>query len=568
MKRFLVNTRYFLLLVVVTFFPHCKQKEKEDAGFTQNNWYANAIIYNLDVEVFKDSDGDGVGDFKGLEQSLGYLDSLGIDVIWLAPFQPSEQQDDGYDVTDFYGIDKRLGTKADFDSFMRAAKAKGLKVITDMVLNHTSIGHPWFKAARADTNSTYHDWYVWAKEKPRDWNKGMVFPGIQQETWSYDELTKKYYFHRFYDFQPDLNFERADVQKMAIDVLSYWVKQGVDGFRLDAVPFMIDKPKTGSKDPEHMFDLLTRITTALRKINPDVALLGEANVTAKENAAYFGENGNRLQLMFNFFANQHLFYSLAKNDPSDFIGALDDFRIKPSACQWVFFLRNHDEVDLERLGNKRKLVFEKFGKETNMQLYDRGIRRRLAPMLSDTALVKMSYSLLFSLPGSHMIRYGEEIGMGDDLTLNERLAVCTPMQWNNGLNAGFSTAQHTVRPVISGGDYAFKTVNVANQLKDKNSLLNFIKVLIALRKQHPEIGLGKWKVLKPDHKVMLMEYEFQNSRLLIAHNFTDSDQKIALDETYKNTMLNPIFGNTKTLKKGETELTLPRYGYQWYILTN
>ena len=542
-----------------------QQTSVSDQIPTQENWYANSIIYNLDVDVFQDSDHDGIGDFNGLTQKLDYLDSLGVEVIWLAPFQPSPDQDDGYDISDFYGVDPRLGTKADFDVFMKSAKAKGFRVIMDMVINHTSTEHQWFKTARADTNSKYHQWYVWSSKKPTDWNKGMVFPGVQNETWTYEDATEKYYFHRFYDFQPDLNYERSDVRRMAIDVLSYWMEQGMDGFRLDAVPFIIDKPKTGSKNPQHMHDILTEITAALRKIKQDVVLLGEANVTAEENAEYFGKDGSRLQMMFNFYANQYLFYALAKRESTSFSKALEDFRTKPSSCQWVFFLRNHDEIDLDRLNkSQRDLVYEDMGPETNMQLYERGIRRRLAPMLGDPKRIRMSYSLLFSLPGAQLIRYGEEIGMGDDLTLRERLSVRTPMQWDTTANAGFSKATKTFRPVIGYGDYAYQKVNVSTEMADPESLLNFIRQLIALRKQHPEIGLGNWEIMDSGTAhVFLIRYTHQRKILIVAHNFSENAQTIAIGSSVSDGRKpSRIFGNASTER--DLNFRIPGYGFQWF----
>jgi maltose alpha-D-glucosyltransferase/alpha-amylase len=549
----------FLMVVNIS----CRQeKPRQKAQISPETWYNNALIYNLDVDAFQDSDGDGTGDFNGLTQRLGYLDSLGIDIIWLSPFQPTPDHDDGYDISDFYGIDPRLGSKADFDRFMQAAKSRGIHVIMDMVLNHTSIDHPWFQAARADTNSKFHDWYVWSAKKPKDWNEGMVFPGVQTETWTYDDITREYYFHRFYNFQPDLNYERADVRRMAVDVIQYWLKQGMDGFRLDAVPFIIDKPETGAKNPAHMFELLTQLTAAARKVKPDVVILGEANVTAEENADYFGQKGERLQMMFNFYANQYLFYSLAKKNPASFVRALEKFRDKPAACQWVFFLRNHDEIDLARLkDDERKLVYDQMGPETNMQLYNRGIRRRLAPMLANPGLIRMSYSLLFSLPGTQLIRYGEEIGMGDDLTLNERLSVRTPMQWDTTANAGFSTAVKTFRRVIPYGNYAYQKLNVKNQLANPGSLLNFIRDLIALRKKHPEIGLGNWETFtQRAESVMMIRYQFKGKALIAIHNFSPDEQEVSLEKVIpQGKVPKVIFSNDVNYSVHK----ISGYGFQW-----
>jgi len=568
MKNSLLPKSICLFSIVCLFaVSGCKQKNKEHTSQQQtvkNTWYRNPLIYNVDVAAFKDSDGDGRGDFKGLIQKLGYLKDLGVEVIWLSPFQPSPDNDDGYDITDYYGIDGKLGTQGDFKEFMRQAKEKKIRVIMDIVLNHTSIEHPWYQAARADSLSKYRSWYVWANSKPKDWNEGMVFPGVQTETWTYDEIAKKYYFHRFYDFQPDLNYQHKEVQQEAAHVLSYWLKQGLDGFRLDAVPFIIDIPESGAKNPKHMFDVLTMLRDTVKSIKPDALLLGEANVTAKENRDYFGAQGNRLQMMFNFYADQFLFYALAEGKSKFFTRALEQFKEKPADSQWAFFLRNHDEIDLGRLSkSQRQKVFSVYGPQTNMQLYKRGIRRRLAPMLENPAMIKMVYSLLFSLPGAPVLRYGEELGMGDDLTLQERLSVRTPMQWDSQKNGGFSTAMKTFRPVISLGNYGYPFVNVDKELKDTSSLLNFIKSIAALRKLHPEIGLGKWEILSSASPVSVIRYTYQHKQLITMHNFSADAQHIILDKLitgqYK---LKPLID-----AKGFTsakEFNLKGYGFQWY----
>ena len=567
--KLFLNISPLLTLCLISIFSACKQqKDKNSAEQIQDNWYRNPLIYNLDVDAFKDSNGDGIGDFNGLTQKLGYIDSLGVKVIWLAPFQPTSNQDDGYDITDYYGVDKRLGTEADFRSFMTEAKKRGLRIIMDAVLNHTSIDHPWFKSSRKDSTSKYYSWYVWSSKKPKDWDKGMVFPGTQTETWTYDEINKKYYFHRFYDFQPDLNYENREVKEEAYKVLQYWLKQGMDGFRLDAVPFIVDIPRTGSANPDHLFNILTELRNAVRKIKPDALLLGEANVTAEENEDYFGKNGERLQMMFNFYADQLLFYALAKGEPAAFSKALEDFRQKPASSQWAFFLRNHDEIDLGRLSkSQRQAVYDKFGRETNMQLYERGIRRRLAPMLSDPELIKMSYSVLFSLPGAPVIRYGEEIGMGDDLTLRERLSVRTPMQWNNLAMAGFSTGKTTFRPVITLGEYGYDKINVSKESSDSTSLLTYIKGLTKLREQHPEIGLGNWKILTVDaNPVLVIQYSYQDKNLIAIHNFSKEPQEFSLDKQLMNDFqLRMVHGHTGSTQQDESKFAIPGYGAQWYV---
>jgi len=565
------NSRYItVLLLLILFAFGCESDKPADVSATEETqitWYRNPFMYNVDVDAFKDSNGDGTGDFNGLTQSLDYLKDLGVEVIWLSPFQPSPDGDDGYDVSDYYSIDRRLGTEKDFAIFIKAARKKNIKVIMDVVLNHTSIEHKWYQEARSDTSSSRNKWYVWSKEQPKDFNKGMVFPGVQTETWTWDDIAKHYYFHRFYDFQPDLNYQNAAVQAEAAKILKYWLLKGLDGFRLDAVPFIIDIPETGSASPEHMFDILTMLRDSVKAIKPDAVLLGEANVTAEENQDYFGEKGERLQMMFNFYANQYLFYGLAIGDPKPFAKALEDFREKPGSAQWAFFLRNHDEIDLGRLAkSERRKVFEKFGPEANMQLYERGIRRRLAPMLGRQDQIKMSYSLLFSLPGAPVIRYGEELGMGDDLTLTERLAVRTPMQWDSSKNAGFTTSSKPFRPVISFGEFGYQNINVSKEISNPESLLNFLKQLSALRKLHPEIGLGEWTTLKTDSKVFLIKYRYGNKTLITAHNFSPHSQQFSLaQEVPAGHKLEPLISTGKNLSD-QNKLLLKGFGFEWFKL--
>jgi len=557
--RFLLNRKIVLFLCLFVMLS-CRHETPKKSASVPDEWYRNSIVYNLDVDIFKDSDGDGIGDFKGLVQKLSYLDSLGVEVIWLSPFQPTPDRDDGYDVSDYYSIDPRLGTMADFDGFISEAKKHHIRIIMDMVLNHTSIEHPWYKKARADSSTNYRSRYVWSKTKPRDFDEGMVFEGFQSETWSYDEVAGRYYFHRFYDFQPDLNYQNKKVQQEAIKILRFWSAKGIKGFRLDAVPFIIDVPESGAAKPAKMFGVLDSIVSGAKSIDHQTLLLGEANVEPKENIAYFGEKGDRLQMMFNFYVNQYLFYAMATGKTGKLIKALNETRQKPPSAQWAYFLRNHDEVDLGRLSKaQRNKVYEKFGPEANMQLYNRGIRRRLAPMLRNPEQVKMAYSILYSLPGTPVIRSGEEIGMGDDLTLAERLSVRTPMQWNRTENAGFSTAKKTFRPVISMGEYAYQKINVASQLSDKQSLLNFIKSLISVRKSLPELGVSDWQVLDlGDDAVLAIAYKTPAGKIIIVHNLGDKAAEITLPLTGKQKVL---VGRWHTGTNGR--LKMEPYGRLW-----
>ncbi|MDQ3277734.1 MAG: alpha-amylase family protein, partial [Bacteroidota bacterium] len=467
-------------------------------------WYKNAVIYSLDLETFNDGNNDGIGDFEGLCDRLPYLHALGVDTIWLAPFHPTPNRDNGYDIADYYGVDGRHGSGGDFVAFMHMAKKLGIKVIIDLVVNHTSDQHPWFIEACSSKDAAHRNWYVWSDKKPKNWNKGMVFPGVQDSTWTYEKKTKSYYFHRFFSHQPDLNTANPTVRKEIQKIMGFWLQLGVSGFRVDAVPFILESVTPDSKEQVLKFEYLHEMRRFLQWRSGDAVLLGEANVLPEETKNYFGKNGNGIHLMFNFFVNQHLFYALATGDTVPLIDALEKTRFEVPTCQWAHFLRNHDELDIDRLTEEqRQKVFERFGPEPTMQIYNRGIRRRLAPMLGSRQQQELAYSVMFSLPGTPVIRYGDEIGMGDNLTLKERAAVRTPMQWTAEKGAGFSSADELVHPVIAKGFFSYEHVNVEAQRRDPDSLLNWMTALIRLRKECPEIGWGQWQIVNTKNPVVL-----------------------------------------------------------------
>ncbi|PPK84394.1 maltose alpha-D-glucosyltransferase/alpha-amylase [Neolewinella xylanilytica] len=537
-------------------------------------WYKNAIIYSLDLETFMDGNGDGVGDFAGLTRRLEYLHSLGVDVIWLAPFQPSPNKDNGYDIMDYYGVDDRHGSLGDFAEFMNLANNLGIKVIIDLVVNHTSDQHPWFQDARKGEDARHHDWYVWSKKKPEDWDEGVIFPGVQDATWTKDKQAKAYYFHRFYDFQPDLNMGNPEVREEINRVMGFYLSLGVAGFRVDAVPFVLETQEPGSNgNREIRFEYLEDMRRFLQWRNGSAVLLGEANIAPEEAKKYFGDKGGGLHLMFNFFVNQHLFYALATGESKPLADALRETAgIYPTA-QWANFLRNHDELDLGRLTDEqREKVFAAFGPDDSMQLYDRGIRRRLAPMLGNRARIELAYSLMFALPGTPVMRYGDEIGMGDDLSLKEREAVRTPMQWSDEQNGGFSSAEakDLVHPVINQGPYDYEMLNVERQLRERDSLLNWTKRMVRLRKECPEIGYGEWEILDTDGPTVLtMVYRYRSTLLLTVHNFGASPVVINLDgfddlPTPLVDLIEPLEINPK--EKGGYEVRIGSYGFRWFRL--
>lgn len=533
-------------------------------------WYKNAIIYSLDLETYMDGNGDGCGDFDGLTRRLDYLDSLGIDTIWLAPFQPSPNRDNGYDISDFYGVDPRHGSSGDFVEFMNQANKRGIGVVIDLVVNHTSDRHPWFQRARRG-DPGYQDWYIWSKQRPRGWNKGMVFPGVQKSTWTRDGKAGAYYYHRFYDFQPDLNMANPEVRAEIRRIMGYWLELGVAGFRVDAVPFIIEaSPLTaGKRTPRLHFEYLSEMRQFLQWRSRDAIMLGEANVLPAKNLQYFGDEGDGIHMMFNFFVNQHLFYALASADVRPLQKALVATRDIPETAQWGQFVRNHDELDLGRLTEaQRQACFAAFGPSREMQLYDRGIRRRLAPMLGDRRRIELAYSMMFSLPGAPVIRYGDEIGMGEDLSLPEREAVRTVMQWSGERSSGFSTAARPKHPVVSGGPYGFEHLNVDAQRRDPGSLLNWMVKMIRLRKECPEIGWGSCEIIETQTPtVLLLRFRWRDGQLITAHNFANEPQEVRFKiADVRDTPLVDLLGVTdaQPLRNGTYSITLDESGYRWY----
>jgi maltose alpha-D-glucosyltransferase/alpha-amylase len=532
-------------------------------------WYKNAILYCLDVERYQDADGDGIGDFDGLMRRLDYLQGLGVTCVWLQPFYPSPNRDNGYDVADYYNVHTKYGSLGDFAEFMNRAKALGIRVIVDLVVNHTSRDCAWFQQARRDPHSFYRDWYVWADERPKNHAEGIVFPGEQKTTWSYDRVAGQYYFHRFYAHQPDLNtwnpWVRAEIQK----IMGFWLQLGVSGFRMDAVPFVIQKKGPGVAW-EQDFSLLQEMRKFLQWRSGEAILLAEANVPPDESMEYFGDEGDRLQLMLNFPVNQRLFYALATADLDPLVRALEQTRARPANAQWVQFLRSHDELDLGRLTDEqRQKVFRAFGPRKSMQLFGRGIRRRLAPMLqNDRRRLELAYSLMFSLPGTPMMQYGDEIGMGDNLRLPGRQCARTPMQWTAEAHGGFSSVKSRVEPPISDPVYGFERVNVAQQRRDPSSLLNWTERIVRARKECAEISWGDFAVLRTNApSVLALRYDWRGTSLLTLHNFENRRQKVVLKVgRERDDFLSEVFDSrhSRADADGAHRIELDGYAWRWY----
>jgi maltose alpha-D-glucosyltransferase / alpha-amylase len=534
-------------------------------------WYKNAVIYCLSIATYLDTDGDGIGDFRGLMSRLDYLQGLGVTAIWLMPFQPSPGRDDGYDVADYYGVNPRYGTLGDFVEFTHGCRQRGLRVLIDLVVNHTSDQHPWFQEARRDPRSKYREWYVWSKKKPKNAASGVVFPGVQKTTWTYDDVSRAYYFHRFYDFQPDLNTANPEVQAEILKIMGFWLQLGVSGFRMDAVPFVISS-KGAKVKPEEDYEMLRTFSQFLGWREGDAIILGEANVLPDTDMHYFGNAGERVQMMFNFEVNQHLFLAMATADSHSLKRAMQSTKRRPATAQWGQFLRNHDELDLGRLKDEeRNAVFSAFGPEPEMQLYDRGIRRRLAPMLEgDRRRLELAYSLMMTLPGTPVIRYGDEIGMGDNLKLPERNCARTPMQWSTEPNAGFTKSNKPVLPVIDAGPYGFEHVNVAEQRRDTDSLLNWMERIIRMRKEVPEIGWGDFSFISAQAKeVFIMRYEWRNNAVLFVHNLSglprEATFSVSTGQKEACTLINLLSDNHSQPIEGDRHrILLEPYGYRWY----
>ena len=531
-------------------------------------WYKNAVIYALDIETYMDSNGDGCGDIRGLMERLDYLETLGVDTLWLLPFQPTPNRDNGYDISDYYGVDARFGSSGDFVEFMHDAKARGIRVISDLVVNHTSDQSRWFQSARQGADSPFHDWYVWSKKKPKNIHEGMVFPGVQDSTWTFDKQARSWYYHRFFDFQPDLDMDNAEVRAEVRRVMGYWLQQGCAGFRVDALPFILEGSPPDPKQRDLRFEYLAEFRRFLQWRSGDAVLLAEANVLPEETKPYFGTGSDGVHMMFNFWVNQRVFLALATGEVQPLRDALEATRDIPQQAQWAQFLRNHDELDLGRLTDEqRQTVFEQFGPEPRMQIYDRGIRRRLAPMLGDRARIELAYNLMFSLPGTPVLRYGDEIGMGDDLSLEGRNSVRTPMQWADERQAGFSSSDTLTRPVIDDGPWSYHRVNVESQQRDTDSLLRFMIRLIRLRKRVPEIGWGNWTLLDTGAEGTLgMRYDWRGNAVVIVHNLGAQPRQVTLrlEGEGGGRLVDLVHDAESRADDGTHRVTLEAYGSRWY----
>ncbi|GAA1751721.1 alpha-amylase family protein [Kocuria aegyptia] len=543
---------------------------------TSDLWWKQAVVYCVDVERFLDTDGNGIGDIAGLAERVDYLAELGVSCLWLMPFYPTPNRDDGYDITDFYGVDQRLGSFGDLVELVRTAQDRGLRVIADLVVNHTSDQHPWFRAARSSTDSPYREYYVWRADEPPDTAEKAVFPDKEGGIWTRDEITGHWYLHRFYRHQPDLNLNHPKVRDEIAKIVGFWLHLGLDGFRVDGIPQLLTlgqgddfENRGGFTDPHGFLRSLRKFAN---RRNGRAALLGEVNLPYQQQLELFGtEDAGELTMIFDFVAMQNLYLALARQDAGPLAAALKNRPRIPQDAQWANFVRNHDELTLDQLSeSEREEVFAAFGPEERMQVYGRGLTRRLPPMLQgDQQRIRMVYSLLFSLPGTPVLYYGEEIGMGENLAAEGRMAVRTPMQWTSGRNGGFSSAgaEDLSGPVVEG-EFGPPNVNVADAKRDPHSLLHFVTGLSRRYRECTELAWGAAEVLdQPRREVLAHRCSWEGSAIVALHNLSAEPTTVPLrlpDEAEGTELLDLLGDGACALDADSSaELDLAGYGYRW-----
>jgi len=537
-----------------------------------NLWYKDAVIYQLHVRTFCDSNGDGIGDFAGLTRRLDYLQELGITAIWLLPFYPSPLRDDGYDIADYRSVHASYGSLEDFKEFLTAAHDRGIRVIIEMVLNHTSDQHPWFREARSSRENPKRDWYVWSETDTRYQGVPIVFVDTETSNWAWDATSKSYYWHRFFSHQPDLNFDNPAVFEAVWDVMKFWLELGVDGFRLDAVAFLVEREGTTCENLPETHAIIREIRKRLEMSYPGTMLLAEANQWPADVRAYFGDS-DEFHAAFHFPLMPRMFMAVKLEDRKPIIEILDQTPEIPDSCQWFIFLRNHDELTLEMVTDvERDYMYDEYAKDKTMRI-NRGIRRRLAPMMNnDRRRVELLNGLLMSMPGTPIVYYGDEIGMGDNIYLGDRNGVRTPMQWNSRMNAGFSLAdpERLYAPVISNDVYGYKAINVEAQERFEHSLLRWMKSLIQVRNALRVFGRGTIHFLHPaNHRVLAYIREYGEEILLVVNNLSSSAQAVELDvQRYKGYVPIEMFGRSLFPRFGNQPylLTLGPYQYYWFQL--
>ena len=529
-----------------------------------STWHLNAVFYECYIRAFRDSNGDGHGDLAGLREKLDYLQWLGVDAIWLLPMYPSPLRDDGYDIASYYGIHTQYGLMEDFQMTIDAIHRKGMRVVTDLVLNHTSDVHPWFKEARRSKDSPKRDWYVWTDDPTEYQDARIIFLDTEHSNWAYDEQSGEYYWHRFYSSQPDLNYDNPEVREEMIKVMHYWLEMGIDGFRADAVPYLFEREGTNCENLPETHNFLKQLRRYIDENFPGAILLGEANQWPHDLLPYFS-NGDEFQMCFHFPVMPRLYKALAQQDRTDVVEILADTPPIPANCQWATFLRNHDELTLEMVTDEtRQYMWETYAPKPRHRL-NLGIRRRLAPLMDgDRRRIQLMHSLLFTLPGAPVMYYGDEIGMGDNVELFDRNGVRTPMQWDDSVNAGFSDAipDELYAPVINNEMFGYKQVNVAAQMETDDSLLRTIRHMIHTRKNLAMLPKGEMEWLHDHPNESLSFWRRDEAGTFLAlHNLTGDYLNVNIPEGRYWDTLN---GRNEHITGGE--ITLLPYGYRWLVM--
>jgi len=535
-------------------------------------WYKDAIIYQVHVRTFYDSNGDGIGDFQGLEQKLDYLQELGISAIWLMPFFPSPLRDDGYDIADYYSVHSSYGTLDDFRKFLKAAHDRGIRVIIEMVLNHTSEQHPWFQESRSSQDNPRRDWYVWSDTDTRYKGARIIFLDTEMSNWAWDPISKSYYWHRFFSHQPDLNYDNPAVREEMWNVMKFWLEMGVDAFRLDAVPYLVEREGTSCENLPETHEILKDLRRKLDKEFPGRMLLAEANQWPADLRPYFGD-GDEFHMAFHFPLMPRMFMGVKLEDRKPITEILQQTPEIPPSCQWCLFLRNHDELTLEMVKDlERDYMYDAYAQNKTMRI-NLGIRRRLAPLLdNDRRRIELMNGILMSLPGTPIIYYGDEIGMGDNINLGDRNGVRTPMQWSGGWNGGFSGAdpESLYAPLILNPVYGYQAVNVLSQRRSEHSLLSWMRRIIAVRRSTGVFGKGSIEFLYPaNHRVLAYVRQLGKETVLAVNNLSSAAQAVELDlRKYKGNILIEMFGKNIFPRVGELPylLTMGPYQFYWFRL--
>lgn len=541
----------------------------------KSHWYKDAVFYELHVKTFYDSDGNGIGDFKGLTQKLDYLKGLGIDCIWLLPFYPSPFRDDGYDVADFYSIHPEMGTLDDFKEFTEEAHKRGLKLIADMVFNHVSSDHLWFQEARKGKDNPFHDWFVWSDTDQKYKDTRIIFTDTETSNWTWDTVAKEYYWHRFFSHQPDLNFDNSEVREEIKNVVRFWLDMGLDGLRCDAVPYLFEREGTNNENLKETHDYFKDMRGMIEKEYPDKILLAEANQWPNDAIPYFGGGtGDEFHMSFNFPLMPRIYLSLAKHDRTALVDILKQTDNIPEDAQWALFLRNHDELTLEMVTDEeRDYMYNEYAKHPKMKL-NLGIRRRLAPLVdNDRMAMELLTGLLLSLPGSPVIYYGDELGMGDNLFLGDRNGVRTPMQWTSDINAGFSLAdpEHCYLPPITNPAYHYETLNIRTEEKLPYSFLNWVKLRLRDRKKSLAFGRGTIKILETESRaIFAFVREYENDTILCIYNLSRLGQYCELDlSEYEGHIPVELNGSTSSfppIGKNPSVYTMSGHRFFWFRL--